>query len=583
MQHAQAPASQRRLREIHALRPHNPDQLHRFVRVVLDLDVPRHTLHQLTDPTPRRDAPFDYLVHAFWEGQWSNPIDQIQHQHQDQHEVQNRDQHTAQDRPADAVVWANRGGGKTLLGAVATLLDLVFKPGIQVRILGGSFEQSRKMHEHLTALLDRPALRDLVAQPPTLRRIELANASAVELLAQSHRSVRGTRVHKLRCDEVDEFRHDVWEAAQLVTRSGHCGPTYVRGSIEALSTMHRPFGMMARLLERHAARVIRWNYLDVIARCPDPRPCPGCVLQPECDGRAKHARGFVAVDDLVAQWRRTSLDTWASEMACRRPRQSDSVYPNFDIDTHVRHAADVPALHRTPGQAVEIRRVGGLDFGLRNPFVLLYAIVASPRNDPFTNPLALTPARTTALAPGITPALTPAITPGTSLAPDPLTDSHLHITHEYHARDLTLDQHLHAIDRRASPQPDPADPNASDAPLPDPRDLDWVAVDPAGHQRNSHTGLSDIQLLKTAGLRPRARRSRLRDGIERIRRRLDRHTLTIDPACRQLIRALTTYHFDPQRPEADDPVKDGPDHAADALRYLVLNLETPGRVERRNY
>ena len=31
-----------------------------------------------------------------------------------------------------------------MVGAGATLLDLLFQPGIQVRILGGSFEQSEK-------------------------------------------------------------------------------------------------------------------------------------------------------------------------------------------------------------------------------------------------------------------------------------------------------------------------------------------------------------------------------------------------------------------------------------------------------
>ena len=29
----------------------------------------------------------------------------------------------------DCVVWANRGGSKTVLGAAATLLDCIFKPG----------------------------------------------------------------------------------------------------------------------------------------------------------------------------------------------------------------------------------------------------------------------------------------------------------------------------------------------------------------------------------------------------------------------------------------------------------------------
>ena len=39
--------------------------------------------------------------------------------------------------------------------AIATLLDMVHKPGIQVRILGGSLEQSCRMHEHLRRMLER--------------------------------------------------------------------------------------------------------------------------------------------------------------------------------------------------------------------------------------------------------------------------------------------------------------------------------------------------------------------------------------------------------------------------------------------
>src|SRR5882724_3017194 len=50
---------------------------------------------------------------------------------------------------SDLVVWAPRGGGKTRLGALATLLDLIHKPGVSVRILGGSLEQSLRMWEHL--------------------------------------------------------------------------------------------------------------------------------------------------------------------------------------------------------------------------------------------------------------------------------------------------------------------------------------------------------------------------------------------------------------------------------------------------
>ena len=208
------------LRRLVALRPRTPDELHRFVQAAFGLDATR------TAVEPGSTPPFDYLCHAFFEPAHA---------------------------PADAVVWACRGGGKTMLGAVATLLDLLFKPGVQVRILGGSLEQSSKMHEHLLALLERPLLAGVLATPATRRRILLGHGSRAELLAGSQRSVRGSRVHKLRCDEVEAFDPDVWDAAQLVTRSGVCGGETVRGSLEAISTMHRPYGLMSRLVGDAAA------------------------------------------------------------------------------------------------------------------------------------------------------------------------------------------------------------------------------------------------------------------------------------------------------------------------------------------
>src|SRR3712207_6480191 len=79
-----------------------PAELHRWVGTLLEVWVPRNSV------CPGHHAPFEYLRRSFFE-------------------------------PArDLVVWAPRGGGKTRLGAVATLLDLVFKPSCQVRILGGS-------------------------------------------------------------------------------------------------------------------------------------------------------------------------------------------------------------------------------------------------------------------------------------------------------------------------------------------------------------------------------------------------------------------------------------------------------------
>ena len=106
----------------------------------------------------------------------------------------------------------------------------------------------------------------------------------------------------------------------------------------------------------------------------------------------------------------------------------------------------------------------------------------------------------------------------------------------------------------------------------------WLGVDPAGNQRNSHTGISDVQALRRLGYAVKTKRSTLRDGIERVRRRLDRRTLYIHPRCTRLIEAMRQYHFDINHPQREDPVKDGPDHLCDALRYMIVNLEVGSKT-----
>jgi len=138
-------------------------------------------------------------------------------------------------------------------------------------------------------------------------------------------------------------------------------------------------------------------------------------------------------------------------------------------------------------------------------------------------------------------------------------DAHVHIRDEYLEADRTLDAHLDAIDQQAEQRGHPRPT--------------FVAIDPAGAARNTQTGRSDAELLRRRGYRVVARPTRIRLGIDRVRARLDRGTLTIHPRCARLIDALQQYHFDPDRPENQTPIKDGPDHAADALRYLITALD----------
>jgi len=472
--------------------PSGADALHAWLRDELGLTIPREPIIE------GHSAPFEYLCHSFFEDA----------------------------RPRDTLVWANRGGGKTFLGALATALDLAFKPGIEIRILAGSLEQAGRMHEHLRTFFSREPFAKLVDGKMTEKRLRLTNGSRVELLAASQASVRGTRVQKLRCDEVDLFDPKIWEAAQLVTRSAHCGSVFVPGSVECLSTMHQPFGMMSRLVKEAQSgsrKLFNWGVVDVLERCGDAFECAGesgeCNLLPECAGSAKARTepGHISVSDALTMKRRVALPVWNAEMLSLEPRRSDCVFPEFDRAVHV-VTQDVP-------EEMRGLLVGGMDFGFRAPTVILWGQLTK--------------------------------------------SGELVIVAERVERETVLAHHSRAI---------------TEGPLPVPA---WIGVDPAGRQRSDQTGQSNIQVLTQHGLTVRARPSRIAEGISLVSARLrpaaGEPTLKVHARCERLIEALQQYHYPPDQPGSMEPVKDGPDHAVDALRYLIVNLDSPHETRASRY
>jgi hypothetical protein len=508
-------------------RPNNRKHLVKWLKVALDLEVPRSALIE------GHQSPLDYLCHTFFE---------------------------LPGTPADCVVWASRGGGKTFYAAVATVLDLLFKPGIDVKILGGSLDQARRMHDHLRTLLDRPALRGVVDGRITSRRAALRNGSRVEVLAQSHTSVRGTRPQKLRCDEVELFDPEVWAAAQLVTRSRECvSPGGVRvmarASVEALSTLHKPSGLMSELVREGSPRlVLRWGVIDALARCEESRACAACVLFPECGGRAKDSRrvaGHVTIDDAITLKKRASAASWRAEMLCEMPseRRAAAVFAEFDPLTHVRETPDAIEGLDTPAMdaaAPPTPWVCGMDFGMRGETAVLWAALRA--------------------------------------------GDVLHVMDERIASDVVLREHIEAI-RRGLPRWSGlagAAAHETMTPWPTPR---WVGVDPAGAQRSLHTGTGAVQTMREAGLVVRHRRLALEAGLRIVRARLAPASgpprLIVHPRCERLIEALRCYRW-PEAPATvrsgeTTPIKDGHDHAVDALRYLIVNLDAPHRAEVREY
>lgn len=475
------------------------DELWNWVDQYVGVSIPRLPV------CPGHNAPFDYLKAAYRE-------------------------------PAqDLVVWAPRGGGKTFLAAVATLLDLLHKPGCQVRILGGSLDQSSRMWEHLHPMLLDLA-EDQLAGNPTARRLALTNGSAAAILPQSQRAIRGLRIHKLRCDEAEMFDPRVWEAAQLITRSGSTGRRRrrllnpactcgaeggalpIQGSIEALSTLHMPYGLMTRIVDsahETGQPIFRWCLLDVLEPCPPDRPCASCPLHEDCQGVAKtRCHGFVPIHDAIAMKRRVSSDTWHSEMLCRRPSTALCVFPTFDPLIHVRETVESHAVSRLSAT---------IDFGWHG-FALLWV----RRYDD-----------------GIT-----------------------HIIDERIASEVPVHEHIAYLNTK-------------------PRgDFKLITCDPAGLHANDQTATSNVGRLRAEGYTVLCRSSQIADGLELIRAVLRPAAgpprLFIHPRCQKLIKSLRCYHY--SRPHDHNPHKDGEnDHAVDALRYHFVNHATSCIVRVRAY
>lgn len=460
-----------------------------YVKVFLGIEVPEESI------CAEHCSPMDYLWHCY-----------------------SADFDTTGRTNADAVVWANRAGGKTKLAAVATLLDCLFKPNCQVRILGGSLEQSNRMYEYLVQFVHSGFEANL-AGPVRNRKTIFANGSSVEVLTQSATSVRGRHIQKLRCDEVELFDEQVFAAAQFITRS----TAGLVAGLEAISTMHRPYGLMQKLVtgaRKNRTPFFKWCIWEVIEKCTD-RSCSRCPLNDDCRGRAKEAVGYLKIDDCITQMRRSSRAAWESEMLCERPSLENVVFAEFAPAVHVA-AVDYDenlALYRS------------MDFGFVNPFVCLWIQVDG--------------------------------------------EGVVRVIDEYVRSRASIDIHAEQITQRtpcseakvAATFCDPAGAGANDVTGTSAvKELRSLGIAVRYRRSGIGEGIEHIRRALRAG-----------DG---------RSKLLISPRCPRLIEAMSCYHY-PEADSAANrelPLKDGVhDHSIDALRYFFINFAHKRKTIARRY
>jgi len=104
------------------------------------------------------------------------------------------------------------------------------------------------------------------------------------------------------------------------------------------------------------------------------------------------------------------------------------------------------------------------------------------------------------------------------------------------------------------------------------REVEWTSCDPAGHSPGE-SGVSPIERLKRAGIKIKARPSRIDEGVDLVRELLKERdglpALMVSPEAGKVITDFNGYRM---RPDGEAPEKDNiHDHTMDALRYFVVN------------
>jgi len=221
------------------------ETLHKFVQLAWGVTIPR------TKVCPEHCSPWEAFAHAFFA------------------------------RSSIAVWHASREfGGKSFLLALLGLTESILL-GADVAVLGGSGEQSKRVHRYIQQFLSRPsAPRYLLASDPSQTETRFVMGNSIQALMASQRSVRGPHPQRLRMDEIDEMDLSVLEAAlgQTLSKKG------IKSQTVLSSTWQYADGTMSEIMRRAKQRdwkIFTWCYKE------SSNPIDGWLEEEEIE-RKKH-------------------------------------------------------------------------------------------------------------------------------------------------------------------------------------------------------------------------------------------------------------------------------------------------------
>ena len=276
----------------------------------------------------------------------------------------------------DVFCEGSRSGWKTRSVGMLNVLEAITKPGIDIAHAGAVKSQGDKAQWWTRWYLINPAVEEAGllrnAIMPKTKPYILDNGSTIEIITATVENVNGPKKNRFRLDEYELVKEEVIGEVQNVV-SSYNG---IKRNILRITSRKFPDGPVARL-KRDPVKMRRWAiisycWLDVSEPCPDWRSgtkpaimevddiedpdgdyivieayekCRECPLVATCKGMAKESKGYVPIDDSIAEFEGMTLSGWiAQKMTLKPPPEHKHPFRKFGEKRNVREFEFNPAI-----------------------------------------------------------------------------------------------------------------------------------------------------------------------------------------------------------------------------------------------
>jgi hypothetical protein len=240
-----------------------------------------------------------------------------------------------------------RQSGKSTVVAIRALAEALFVPFTKILLLSRSHRQSTELFRILTRCYDRLSRPSRKRQ--TVQELWLSNYSEVLCLPCKEETIRGySGINLVVIDEAARVPDDLYRAVRAMMAT-------VTGRLICLST---PYGKRGFFYNAWVNGSDDWARIQIPAERVSRIPA-----------------------SFLAEERRAIGESWfRQEYCCSFEALQGLVYPDFASRCVVPRLPFSPSPYLSPdhGQtsnAKRPRKVGGIDFGFRNPFAAVWGVV----------------------------------------------------------------------------------------------------------------------------------------------------------------------------------------------------------------